>query len=790
MPIFQADLDNHEPIPEPIELPPIDVPASGLRRLSEESIRTELCEGPVPDSPPRSKISEGIEGAENAISDRASLIERLKRAQSPPIWVPNRHLESVIQYQTPDTDRKHLQTPTEPSTLLAPAQITPEKTDSHSDFDHRLHDGLGIERPRSALHSGNFTEEEAVAKDRAIPAGRAHHGRYPVPAETPWIATSPPRHYTPFQHDKGVPFPASAESFRSTNSPLSSSFSSSFVYKPPTSPLVQAQSSEEHDVSLSGDPFSFAGYVGTTRCTPNSTASSPWMFPSPRYSLPQRVPSYRREAFPYQAHQPRRSLTSTPSFMQPGASPPTPALLRPRRSSVAAEASPLQHASMVGSYEESILRGRMSTTPSKPLDFVAQIGVLGKGKCKSSLKCPPHVSLSFPAVYYSYSSTSHGRSNLDDGPSPYVGQIDLENGLSNPDDEHRAKKKAQSRYAERRPAEDMMDIGLENQPSEHISRRNSRAVRRSGSGSAKAPPGGSYRIPEKGQIQIIIKNPNKTAVKLFLIPYDLTGMEPGTKTFVRQRSYSAGPIIDNAPASTEANPDDRPILRYLAHLHICCPAKGRYYLYKSIRIVFANRVPDGKERLRNETTWPEPRYTPYKPVRVMHPPLHTQPGPAAALATDKALRRRSVGFSSGPSHNFDMMDSVFRSNDSPSGGSAGGNTLPVDPIPFCLPGHVRTSSDVSNSTNTTAALGNDSQYSDEFQVSRPSTKDSNSARPAGPALYEKLNKGEPGYGGNAFALNRSGSLGGAEGLLSQRLRSLGVKQPSPPETPGQGDISP
>jgi hypothetical protein len=92
MPIFQADLDNHEPEPEPIQPLSTNVPFSGLRRLSEESIRTELCEGPVPDSPPRSKTPERIEGAENAISDRASLIERLKRAQSPPTWIPNRHV--------------------------------------------------------------------------------------------------------------------------------------------------------------------------------------------------------------------------------------------------------------------------------------------------------------------------------------------------------------------------------------------------------------------------------------------------------------------------------------------------------------------------------------------------------------------------------------------------------------------------------------------------------------------------------------------------------------------------
>ncbi|KKY16235.1 hypothetical protein UCDDS831_g07173 [Diplodia seriata] len=142
--------------------------------------------------------------------------------------------------------------------------------------------------------------------------------------------------------------------------------------------------------------------------------------------------------------------------------------------------------------------------------------------------------------------------------------------------------------------------------------------------SPKSPPGGSYRIPQKGQLQIVIKNPNKTAVKLFLVPYDLGDMEPGQKTFVRQRSYSAGPIIDmplnkrtnfgtdrpEASLSTSEDPNDRPTLRYLIHLHICCPSKGRYFLYKSIRVVFANRVPDGKEKLRNEIQLPEPRYSP------------------------------------------------------------------------------------------------------------------------------------------------------------------------------------
>jgi hypothetical protein len=59
------------------------------RRVSEESIRTELCEGPIPDSPPKAATPEP--GVENAVSDRAELIERLKRGESP-TWVPNRHV--------------------------------------------------------------------------------------------------------------------------------------------------------------------------------------------------------------------------------------------------------------------------------------------------------------------------------------------------------------------------------------------------------------------------------------------------------------------------------------------------------------------------------------------------------------------------------------------------------------------------------------------------------------------------------------------------------------------------
>ncbi|KAF9964593.1 hypothetical protein BGZ70_006228 [Mortierella alpina] len=106
-------------------------------------------------------------------------------------------------------------------------------------------------------------------------------------------------------------------------------------------------------------------------------------------------------------------------------------------------------------------------------------------------------------------------------------------------------------------------------------------------------PGG-MRIPLRGQVQVVIKNPNKTAVKVFLVPYDFTDMPEGTKTFLRQKYYSAGPGV--GPSTPSSNGGGT--LRYAIHLQFCCPAPGYIYLYRSIRVVFANRVPDGKESLR------------------------------------------------------------------------------------------------------------------------------------------------------------------------------------------------
>ncbi|KAL6881246.1 hypothetical protein J3F83DRAFT_43861 [Trichoderma novae-zelandiae] len=773
MPIFQDDICHVSPASSPVGSEPA---AARNRRLSEESLRTELCEGPVPDSPMHLSTPKADEEA--GISDRAELIQRLKRGESP-TWIPGKHLESILQQEnTPNTQEQGRTSPESPN-LLPPATITPEKTRSSEHADARLRDGLNIERPRSAFHSGDFTSDGPASESGQRNGSGRDNGDERGPSEHSWFATSPPRHFTPFSYgarahggrarlvdNDGV------DGFKSDGSPLSTSLSS-FVYQPPTSPLVQSESNE--DVEFSTPPEFPSARYKPGRLTSSLSSSS--LAPSSSRSRLQKLHSSRREsALPYQAHQPRRSLTSAPSFghnHHTVSSPQTPAFMRSRRQSFGPDTSPIQHASMVGSYEESILRGRMSTTPSKPFEFLAQIGVLGKGNCKPSLRCPRHVTLPFPAVYYSYGSASHGRSPYDDGPSPYVGQIDLENGLSNTEEESRSRRKAQSRYSDRQQQAGSEAAGQDaDADADREGRRPNRLKRPSGA--PRAPPGGSYRIPETGQIQIIIKNPNKTAVKLFLVPYDLTGMTPGTKTFIRQRSYSAGPIIDNVPNMSQADAD-RPILRYLVHLHICCPAKGRFYLYKSIRVVFANRVPDGKEKLRNETTWPEPRFAPYKPMRVMNPPLSSSGGAGAMLTSDKALRRRSLGlFMGGNMPTFDGMDGIPSPDGTPmaapSPSSGRGGVAPAEPIPLRLPQPV-------------VAGNNDDGGSSSQANSDPSTMYSRSAGSWGSSQYEKLNRGDSGYGGNAFNCSAAGSsLGNApESLLSQRLRGLGVRPQQTPE---------
>ncbi|KAL2813717.1 hypothetical protein BJX63DRAFT_213371 [Aspergillus granulosus] len=582
-----------------------------------------------------------------------------------------------------------------------------------------------IERPRSALHSGDFREGNPQLE------GQQQLPQSPIPSRsssfsipllgssptTPWFTgpSFPSRIQTaPVQGSEGQVNVANK-----SPAPSLGSFSSSYVLKAPTSPLIHQANNADLDFSPRADssgPPALFDKANRRRTLPPDTFRDL----QPLAAEPGATHSMGWDSLSYQSRNPRRSLISSYSLQLAssfqGHSP------RFTRPSVSSEVSHRAHAPMVGSYEESILRGRMSTCPSKPLDFTAQIGVLGKSRCKASLKCPPHVTVPFPAVFYSYPTSGSGRTISDDSPSPYVGTIDLENSLPRDTSRNRRRKRHQS------PAD--------TRPEEHQESLRRREKRHRRAESPKSPPGGSYRIPQQGQLQVIIKNPNKTAVKLFLVPYDLSDMEPGTKTFIRQRSYSAGPILD-MPLSARSNygtdrpeasltnsedPQDKPVLRYLIHLNICCPSRGRYYLHSSIRVVFANRVPDGKEKLRNEIQHPEPRYSSYR-----FAPETNLPRVAPRFSAETGPRASS------PHPHEDDRAAAKR------------QPHPFQPIP--------------------------SIRSDIIGLDNPLP---HTARSPESALYNKLSRGAAGYGGHHL-----GPTGNPEGesLLARKLRGLDVQKP-------------
>jgi len=489
----------------------------------------------------------------SGITNRAELIERIKAGETP-TWIPNRNVRSLLRVGDgggddgcgggsaggggrggkPYGELSSIRTLADRSWNLKLSDryypnhtpsSTPRPTDEHPD------------RPQSALHQGIFTNEAR--------SSQSSPGSHPT-AANPFRSCAltgrtilPPPLQTAFPRHEVCP-----PGRRHVRTP---SLSSNFVLTTPTSPLVY---SSNPDTDGSSDESARPIDIGFSERRARRKSLPPSALSTLQFS-PTKATSIRSQTF----------SAGTPNnpgqWDEPSVSPKS-----RRLSGMGGTLSELPFGSFVGSYEESILNGRMSTTPSKPLNFVAQIGVLGFGKCKQSLRCPAHVTLSFPAYFYSVGDY--------DSPSPYVGSLDLDSAL-----------------------------GVQ-------------------SGKGKKSPsgvGGSYRIPQRGQLQIVIKNPHKTAVKLFLVPYDLRDMEPGTKTFIRQKSYSVGEVGGDIPVNATmamTRGKEKDSLRYLIHMHIVCPSRGRYYLFKSIRVVFANRVPDGKERLRNETLWPEPKFSIWK----------------------------------------------------------------------------------------------------------------------------------------------------------------------------------
>ncbi|KAL8657452.1 MAG: hypothetical protein Q9226_001902 [Calogaya cf. arnoldii] len=288
------------------------------------------------------------------------------------------------------------------------------------------------------------------------------------------------------------------------------------------------------------------------------------------------------------------------------------------------------------------------------------------------------------AVFYSWNGgIGRNPTAFDDEPSPYVGHIDL-SLLPAP-----AESKKTRRSRSKSPPVDKGDtVSLQDQTIIKNGQSAGDIARGQKKRRRVSPPSpglqGGYRIPQKGQLQIVIKNPNKTAVKLFLVPYDLEDMPGRTKTFIRQRCYLTDPVIDGLPSQQRSEsglsfgsspPKGKPTLRYLIHLNICSPSSGRYYLYQTIRVVFANRVPDNKEQLQTEIHTPQPRYSAYVSGHSLSRSVSSS---SAGFAREKAHRRRSSGFGIGNEGTDDVHPRAFACG---TNHPSGFGTLPPPGIP-------------------------------------------------------------------------------------------------------------
>ncbi|KNE62621.1 hypothetical protein AMAG_18894 [Allomyces macrogynus ATCC 38327] len=301
--------------------------------------------------------------------------------------------------------------------------------------------------------------------------------------------------------------------------------------------------------------------------------------------------------------------TSPPPSPQPVPVPATPLARKPSTGRSSRDAK-----FVGGSYAESLLSGRLPVPASLPIVFTATVSAMGSGMA------PAPVTVEFPAQFYcdgGMSSSPSGSgcggaeaaagtppANGSDGAkqqhwSPYVGAIDL--ALAVLAQAATSSRKRRTRTVP--PATEgaltgtsPSDAPAPAPPTAKRARKRSTPSSSSSTSSSTDPddliPGG-YRVPRAGQLQVIIKNPERTAVKVFLVPYNCSELSARSKTVVRVTQY----------AVMRADPRTRS-LRYALQVPLVMTRARRLYVSGAIRVVFAGSAIESYEELVTEVDRP------------------------------------------------------------------------------------------------------------------------------------------------------------------------------------------